>query len=158
MADQSEYILSWDEFHRDTRELATLLLNHSANQLPWHGIIAIARGGLVPAAILARELDIRLVDSLCIASYDHDQQGELNVIKSIEGEGEGFLLIDDLVDSGATARVVKEMLPRATFATIYAKPAARELADHYVRDIPQDTWLHFPWDVALNFSKPLLVR
>ena len=158
MSENNNHILSWEEFHRDTRELAEKLLARHRGTPPWKGIIAIARGGLVPAAILARELDIRHVDSLCISSYDHDRQGELTILKSVGGDGEGCLLVDDLVDTGVTARVARELLPKATFVTVYAKPAGRELTDAYVRDIAQETWLHFPWDTAIQFSKPLVVK
>ena len=144
-----EYCLGWDEFHRDCRTLARELM---AKQ--WHGILAIARGGLVPAAILARELEIRLVDTLCVASYSHTSQGEINLIKGIDGNGEGWLLVDDLVDTGNTARFLREQLPAAALAAVYAKPAGRPLADYVIREFPQDVWIHFPWDIEARYSPP----
>src|SRR5262245_48513030 len=113
--------VTWDELHRHARALAWRLLDHG----PWQGIIAVTRGGLVPAAIVARELDIRLVDTVCVASYDDRDRGEVVVLKPIAGDGTGWLIIDDLVDTGHTARVVREMLPKVHFATVYAKPAGR---------------------------------
>lgn len=145
-----EYCLGWDEFHRDCRALARQLVGQ-----PWQGIIAIARGGLVPAAILARELDIRLVDTLCVVSYDHTQQGEISLIKGLDGDGAGYLLVDDLVDTGSTARFLRARLPAAVFATVYAKPAGRPLADHVIREFPQHVWIHFPWDIDSRYSPPL---
>lgn len=147
------YHLSWDELHRDTRALA-----HRLTYQPWRGVIGIARGGLVPAAILARELDVRLVDSICIASYDHDRQGELKILKSVEGDGEGILLVDDLVDTGTTARIARNLLPKAVFVAIYAKPKGKMLADHFQREFSQETWIHFPWDVDLRYAEPLVSR
>ncbi len=119
------------------------------------GIVAVTRGGLVPAAIVARELDVRLVDTLCIASYDEKVKGEVTVLKSIPGDGEGLLIIDDLVDTGHTARVVREMLPKAHFATVYAKPAGRPMVDTFVTEVSQDTWILFPWDIEHQFAPPL---
>ena len=145
-----EYFISWDELHRDTRALARRLLDRR-----WRGIISIARGGLVPGAILARELDLRMVDTLCIASYDHDRQGEVNILKSVDGDGDDFLLVDDLVDTGNTARYVRELLPAACFVTVYAKPRGRDLTDLFVREFPQDVWLHFPWDSAPAYAPSL---
>jgi xanthine phosphoribosyltransferase len=55
-------------------------------------------------------------------------------------------VIDDLVDSGATAEVVREMFPKALFATVYAKPQGKALTQTFVREFPQDCWLVFPWD------------
>ncbi|WP_207060761.1 xanthine phosphoribosyltransferase [Motiliproteus sp. SC1-56] len=157
---QKDFPISWAELHRDARALSWRLLERG----PWKGIIAITRGGLVPAAIIARELDLRLIDTICVVSYqegeqgEQQHQGELKVLKNVEGDGEGFLLIDDLVDTGKTARVVREMLPKAHFATIYAKPAGRPLVDTFITEVSQDTWIRFPWDMEFQFAAPLASR
>lgn len=145
------YYLTWDEFHRDSRTLARQLVGGN-----WKGIICIARGGLIPGGILARELNLRVVDTLCIASYDHDQQGQINVLKSVAGDGDGYILVDDLVDTGKTAEIARELLPKARFVTVYAKPKAMALADIFIREFSQDTWIHFPWDIQHSYSKPLV--
>src|SRR5271156_4245011 len=143
--------VTWDELHRHARALAWRLLELG----PWTAIIAGTRGGLVPAAIVARELDVRLVDTVCIASYDDRSQGGLTVLKAVAGDGTGMLIIDDLVDTGHTARAVREMLPKAHFATVYAKPAGRSLVDTFVTEVSQDTWILFPWDIEPQFAPPI---
>ena len=150
--------VSWDELHRHSRALAWRLIELG----PWRGIIAVTRGGLVPAAVVARELDIRLVDTVCIASYAAAERGQVDrergqvqVLKPISGDGERCLIIDDLVDTGHTARVVRDMLPKAHFATVYAKPAGRPLVDTFVTEVSQDTWILFPWDIAPQFAPPI---
>ena len=146
--------ISWDQLQRDARALSWRLIE----QGPWRGIIAITRGGLVPAAIIARELDIRLVDTVCIASYSGRRQGETQVLKATTGDGEGWLLVDDLVDTGKTAKLVREMVPNAHFATIYAKPAGRPLVDTFMTEVSQDTWILFPWDSEIQFAQPIVGR
>ncbi len=149
------YPISWDQLHRDSKALAWRLLNIG----PFRGIIAITRGGLVPAAIIARELDIRLVDTICLSSYDwKDRKSEVNTLKSFEGDGTGWLIIDDLVDTGRTAQVVREIVPAAHFATVYAKPAGRPLVDTFITEVSQDTWILFPWDTESQFVVPLAGR
>jgi xanthine phosphoribosyltransferase len=151
--------VSWDQFHRDCRALTWRL----AELGPFHAIVAITRGGLVPAAIVARELGVRVIDTVCIASYDHDKQGELQVLKGISeqamklggGTGKGLLIVDDLVDTGKTGRMVRKMLPDAHFATVYAKPKGRPLVDTFITEVSQDTWIFFPWDTALSYHPPL---
>jgi xanthine phosphoribosyltransferase len=139
---EHSFPVSWAELHRDARALAWRLKAVG----PFVGIVAIARGGLVPAAIVARELDIRMVDALAIASYDDRIQGEVQVLKPVAGCGAGWLVVDDLVDTGRTLSVVRAMLPAAHFATVYAKPAGRPLVDTFVTEVSQDTWIVFPWD------------
>jgi xanthine phosphoribosyltransferase len=147
--------VTWDQLHRDAKALAWRLLDNDF----FRGIIAITRGGLVPAAIIARELDIRLVDTVCVSSYSwQDQRGDVEVLKSIDHDGEGWLLIDDLVDTGRTAEVVRKMLPHAHFATIYAKPAGRPLVDTFVTEVSQDTWILFPWDTESQFIEPIVSK
>lgn len=149
------YPISWDQLHRDAKALAWRLLDHDF----YRGIIAITRGGLVPAAIIARELDIRLVDTVCVSSYAwQDQKGDVEVLKAIDHDGSGWLIIDDLVDTGRTAEVVRRMLPKAHFATIYAKPAGRPLVDTFITEVSQDTWILFPWDSESQFVQPIVGR
>ncbi len=153
-APNKTFPVSWEELHRHSKALAWRLLE-TLNPV---GIVAVTRGGLVPAAIVARELDVRLIDTLCIASYDDQKQGDLTVLKGIEGDGEGWLIVDDLVDTGKTARAVRAMLPKAHFATVYAKPAGRPLVDSFVTEVSQDTWILFPWDTEPMSVPPIVNR
>ncbi len=136
---------SWHEMHREATDLAQRLAMGS----PWRGIVAISRGGLVPAAILARVLDLRVIETICIASYDGYGKGPLAVLKAAPadvGDGAGWLLVDDVADSGATAKRAREMLPAAHYVTLYVKPAGRPFVDSYLREVDQDVWIDFPWD------------
>lgn len=152
--------VSWDQFHRDARALAWRL----AEAGPFEAMVCITRGGLVPAAIVCRELGLRMIETVCIASYhDYTQQSGLVVLKDIapsiraigDGQGKGVLVIDDLVDTGKTASVVRAMLPGAHFATVYAKPAGRPMVDTFVTEVSQDTWIYFPWDLGLAYVEPI---
>ena len=153
---EKAFPVSWDQFHRDARALAWRLSGAG----PFDGIVAVTRGGLVPAAIVARELDVRIIETVCVASYDHIAQGELRVLKTIAesvggGGGKGVLIVDDLVDTGKTAKLVREMLPKAHFATVYAKPMGRPMVDTFITEVSQDTWIFFPWDTGLAFQPPI---
>jgi xanthine phosphoribosyltransferase len=155
---EDEIIISWVELHRDARYLSQVL--HEKG--PWKGIIAITRGGLVPAALVARELDIRLIDTICVTSYGAGEAGTaqqvqsgVRVLKGVSGDGEGYLMIDDLVDTGRTAQMVRQLLPKAYFACLYAKPAGRPIVDSFVKEFKQTKWIHFPWDIEYRFATPI---
>ncbi len=149
--------VTWDQFHRDSRALAWRLHEEG----PFSAMVAITRGGLVPAAIVAREINIRLIETVSVKSYDHQSQGKIEILKPITdlvrtGAASGrVLIVDDLVDTGATARAVREMLPGAHFATVYAKPKGRELVDTFVTEVSQDTWIYFPWDLDVAYVPPI---
>ena len=70
------------------------------------------------------------------------------------GDGTGILIIDDLVDSGRTLEIVRKMYPKAHFATVYAKPKGHPMVDTFITEVSQDTWIFFPWDMALQYVEP----
>ncbi|WP_299783021.1 xanthine phosphoribosyltransferase [uncultured Roseobacter sp.] len=150
--------ISWDQIHRDSRALAWRLDGHGPDDGAWRAIVAITRGGMAPAMIVARELDIRTVDTISIKSYDHQQQSEAEVLKApdeaLMGDGTGILILDDLVDSGKTLEVVRALYPQAHFATVYAKPKGEPQVDTFITGVSQDTWIFFPWDMALQYVEP----
>ena len=143
----TDLVVTWDDVHRDTRALVKRLTSYG----PWTGIVAIPRGGLVPAAIIGREMNIRRMDTLCIATYDDRTKGSVDILKTPEAavaaKGTGWLVVDDLVDTGETLRAARTILPKAYFATIYAKPDGLALVDTFVHQVPQTTWIVFPWDL-----------
>ena len=149
---QKTFPVSWEELHRNSKALAWRVMDRG----PWRGLVAVTRGGLVPAAIVARELEIRLIDTICIAGYDDRSQGDLQVLKEVPGDGAGWLIVDDLVDTGRTAQVVRDILPKAHFATVYAKPAGRPLVETFITEVSQDTWILFPWDTEPQSVPPII--
>jgi xanthine phosphoribosyltransferase len=156
---QKQFPVSWDQFHRDSRALAWRLSEAG----PFAAMVCITRGGMVPAAIIARELVIRLIETVCVTSFEHISQGEVKLIKAVApdiaaiggGRGRGVLIVDDLVDTGKTAKIVRELLPEAHFAAVYAKPMGRPMVDTFVTEVSQDTWIYFPWDTGLAFQPPI---
>ncbi|SDG26540.1 xanthine phosphoribosyltransferase [Alloyangia pacifica] len=151
--------VSWDQLHRDSRALAWRLQSHKPEGGgEWRAVVAITRGGMAPAMIVARELNVRIVDTISVKSYNHQEQSEPKVIKfpdmDVMGDGEGVLIIDDLVDTGRTLEVVRKHLPKAHVATVYAKPMGRPQVDSFITEVSQDTWIFFPWDMALQYVKP----
>ncbi|MBD3677036.1 MAG: xanthine phosphoribosyltransferase [Rhodobacteraceae bacterium] len=150
--------VSWDQIHRDSRALAWRLDASGPESGEWRAVVAITRGGMAPAMIVARELDIRTVDTISVKSYDHQTQDEALVLKApdaaLMGDGEGILIVDDLVDSGKTLELVRKLYPKAHFATVYAKPKGRPMVDTFITEVSQDTWIFFPWDMALQYVEP----
>ena len=153
--------MSWEELHRNARALAWKLVSLG----PWKGMIAVTRGGMVPAAIIARELDIRVIETVSVVGYTADdatpeRHDDIKVLKQAHdvGDGEGWLIIDDLVDTGRTFEVLIKILPKAHYACVYAKPLGKPLVDTFVTEFSQDTWIYFPWDIELQFTKPIVQK
>lgn len=155
---RKDFPVAWEEMHRNSKALAWKLLE---SKKKWKGIIAITRGGMVPACIIARELEILLVETFCISSYDVKNQGETHVLKMperAENDGEGWLVVDDLVDTGSTFKVARQHLPKAHYAAVYAKPEGVPTVDTFILEVSQDTWIHFPWDLENKYVTPLARR
>ncbi len=155
LPNEKGFTVSWDQLHRDARALAWRLEGAQPKPNFWSRIVAITRGGMAPAMIVARELDIRVVDSISVRSYDHKAQSEPMVIKeTVLPDSDDTLIIDDLVDSGKTLALVRECFPKAHFGTVYAKPKGRPYVDTFITEVSQDTWIYFPWDTALQYVGP----
>ena len=147
--------ISWEQFHSDARALASKLINRKDLKK----IICVTRGGLFPAAVLARELEIRWIDTICVVGYDEESRGShASLLKVPETDGEGVLVVDDLVDSGRTGRIIRELMPKAYFVTMYAKPKGQEVVDDFVISVDQDTWILVPWEAELSPASPLVRR
>ncbi len=151
-----EYPINWLEVHRDTKLLVRKLIDVG----PFKGIIAVTRGGLVPAGIVAREMGIRNIDTVCAISYDKNnmQADAVTFLKlpeqAMQDQGKQWLVVDDLVDSGNTAKHVRKLMPYVHIATVYGKPNGISACDTFVREFTQDTWIHFPWDLDIQYVKP----
>jgi xanthine phosphoribosyltransferase len=145
MSESKKYVISWELFDRDSRLLANMI----KDSMKVKGLVGIARGGLVATAIIANTLDIRNVKTIAVASYDKDYvRSASEVLGSAEGilDGEGWVFIDDLVDSGQTAKLLRKRYPKAKIAVVYAKPDGKPHVDFFLKDMAQENWLIFPWE------------
>lgn len=139
--------ISWEKHHQLCHRLASKII---ASGQQYTAIIAVSRGGLFPAGMLATLLNIRMVETISISSYEgEEQQSDVLVLKPAVLPNvlpHNILIVDDLVDTGQTAIVLNEQFPQADLAVLCAKPAGQQHATYYLETIPQDTWVRFPWD------------
>jgi len=149
---QRTHHIFWNTLIQDSHKLADALMianAKTANQV--QGIIGVSRGGLVPAAIVAYRMQIRNLRAVQAASYDHlgIRSPEVAVTAlppDIEDGGRGWLIIDDIADSGNTIRTLRSYWPNALFYSLYAKGEGVSVADGFVREFAHDLWISFPWD------------
>ncbi len=140
-----KYYISWNDFHQDVKALAAKIKTAGT----FNKIIAISRGGLLPAGILAYELDIRNSQAINISSYDNDESRrdeDIEIECNVSNVDEHTLIVDDLSDSGRTFRLMRRLLPRAVYAAVYVKEQGKAEADIFTRQVPE-SWVVFPWDV-----------
>lgn len=151
------YPISWDDLHRDARALAW----HLSEKGEWKGVVAVARGGLIPAVLVARDLNIRVMETVAVEGYNVDDErpamdeaARVTFLPATAGDGEGWLVVDDLADTGRTLKVLREIMPKAHFATVYVKPKGRPLVDTFVTEVGQETWIDFPWEISSRNPRP----
>lgn len=144
MNDITKYHITWADFEKECRALGELLQKNG----PIKGLVGIARGGLVPTAIISHTLNIRNVKTLAVTSYFGHQQMTAEVLGSVENimDGEGWFFIDDLVDTGQTAQLIRKRYPKAKIAVVYAKPEGQQHSDFFVKLLKQEHWVVFPWE------------
>lgn len=137
--------ISWDQFAKDCLKLVPKIERLGK----FHSLVCVTRGGLVPGAIIAQQMGLKKIDTICVMSYEKRAQAAPKIIKSAGGLsrlGPGVLIIDDLVDTGITAELVKKEMPGCIYAVVYAKPAGKAQADVYAVAVEQTDWLIFPWE------------
>lgn len=137
--------ITWEEFHNHSKILCAKIKADGE----YNKIVAISRGGLIPAGILAYELNIRNSQAINISSYDEDKQRldqDIEVCSQVGEVDEKTLIVDDLSDTGKTFRILRAIYPNAKYVAVYAKPEGSKMVDIYAQNMP-DEWIVFPWDI-----------
>jgi xanthine phosphoribosyltransferase len=134
----------WEDFDRDCRELAEII---KINKVEYTKIIAVTRGGLFVAGMMSHFLKRVPIDTVCLSSYDGDNQGKMNILKR-NGSDEKVLICDDVVDTGNTAKELREMYPNGKLVVLHYKslksPGVKP--DYFISDT--NDWIVYPWEVG----------
>jgi len=134
------------EEHDQSRLLGLAL----KDKAPWKGILAVTRGGMIPACLVAQEIGVKHIETISIESYSHQDQASDPIIHykpDLDNGGQDWLIIDDLSDTGNTFKLIKDMFPKAHRACVYVKPNGADQADTFMQEITQETWIYFPWEL-----------
>ncbi len=158
---KEEKYVTWDEVQEHCRALAQRILDMGRN---FDKMLVITRGGMAPASVLARELEIRRIENICVDTYDIVDSQKIKMPKLLKPAADEFLsdvlVVDDLADTGTTLKLVREMTVNPLVVTIFAKPAGESLVDLFQERVAQNVWVRFPWDTekGSRFVKPLAQR
>lgn len=139
---EAELQIPWSKVAEDCKKLA-----HKLSTLKIDGIIAVARGGMIPASLIGRLLDIHKFEVLVLSSYDNRKKGDISIIRQPEAKEGNWVLVDELADSGSTVVKLRELYPNYPIAVLYVKTAGRDKPDFYIEEYANKTWLTFPWEV-----------
>lgn len=145
------YKVSWEEVKVFSQALSLKL-----HDKKWKGIVCVTGGGLTPTYLLSKLLGISLILTFCIKSYRQGKQLEESTIyhvPEIENEGEGWLIVDALADSGRTFEIIRKYFPKACYAVLFAKPKSMGVVDFYVEEVPQEQWIELPWEQMVTGLK-----
>ena len=147
---QQREILTWDLFGTAARELALTIAEDGFRP---DIVLAIARGGLFVAGALGYALDVKNLHVMNVEFYTGvDQRLEMPVVlppvpEPVDLAGSRVLIADDVADTGATLRLVKDYCAHhvadVRCAVVYEKPHSRVNADYVWRRT--DWWIDFPW-------------
>jgi hypoxanthine phosphoribosyltransferase len=142
--------LTWEAFGAASRDVARAIV---ADGFVPEVVVAIARGGLLPAGALAYALGIKNCGAINVEFYT----GIGTVLDAPEVlppaldmsylDGRRVLLVDDVADSGRTlalaVRLLQERGAEVRSATIYTKPSTIIQPDYSWKDT--GLWIDFPW-------------
>jgi xanthine phosphoribosyltransferase len=134
------------------KDVCTQLLSR-ADAASFSGIAVVLNGGFIPAYWLRKLLGIAGVDLplalIDVRSYhDYMQQGAIEAVMLPDlGDGQGWIIIDEVCDTGNTFAFLQSHYPRAVYASLTVKEKGRGVVDHFGLSFAQDQWLVFPWEV-----------
>ncbi len=143
---------SWEEIQQSCLGIADKI---KTDKFKPNIIVGVARGGWIPARLIADLLGVANITSLGISFYSDIATTEKKpkIIQPIATtvEGKVILIVDDVADTGHSLKVGKDhvagLLPRRLkIATIYKKPWSIITPDYYTKE--SDAWIIFPWEQA----------
>ena len=110
-------------------------------------IVAVARGGLVPATIIAHLLGIKDIRFIRLSSYanDHQQSELVDTTFDEIPNAETTYIIDDICDSGETLLYLRKKYPLAKICVLINKNQTIK-PDFAPRTEPAGLWINFPWE------------
>ena len=143
--------ISWEEFHRDCNETATKVYKQ-LSRIDY--IVGIARGGLVPARIMAEVIKPEGFYVIGVKLYDEDSKEDkitlYQDIPDVDWSGRNVLIVDDISDGGTTLEYAIDQLERTNghiyTATPYIKSRTIVRPDVYAKEYDNDKWLVFPFE------------
>jgi len=141
--------INWEEIEND----CVILYEKINKNFKFNCIVAICRGGWVPARIISDLSNVNLIGSLRIESYDVYNKKEAKITQdvSIDVKDKNVLLVDDIADTGDTLMLAKEYLIKKfpknlMIATLHYKQKSKIKPDFFVKEVENDVWIIYPWE------------
>lgn len=150
-ADIVREVLTWNDFGASARQLAQQIVDdHWRPDL----VVAVARGGLLPAGAVSYALGVKAMGTMNVEFYTDvnetlDEPMLLDpLMDTTDLPGKKILVVDDVADSGKTLAKVMEMLAEfegadVRSAVIYHKPRSIVVPNYVWKQT--DDWIVFPW-------------
>ena len=146
-------VVTWEEIVEWSRGLAEKV--RGSGYRP-DAIVAVARGGYVPARLLCDFLDV--TDLLSVQSQhwvEAARAAEKAILKypyRVDMSGKRLLLVDDIVDTGETLLLARDYILRewrpseVRIAVLqWISPVAKFRPDYYHIEVRDWTWFQYPW-------------
>lgn len=151
----TKMVLTWEWVDRAA---AAMTRHFLAKGRPFDAIVAVTRGGMPLACMLAQGLNIRAIYTVSVITKHSDPSLEHPVV-CLAGiplfalDSDKVLVVDDICDTGDTFRLLKQHMPKAWFTAPISKPQGLDAVDTYLTTIDQDIWVEFPWELESGWTK-----
>ena len=121
-------------------------------------IVTLTKGGLIPARLIARDLEIDEIYVMGIKLYtlENTATPEPIIYQRLDGDFKQYdkiLLIDDIVDSGDSIKYVKHYIENMEhkccnikIASVFYKKKSKIAPDFYSKVVDNEEWVVFPWE------------
>ena len=146
-------LVSWDRVYAYARSVAHAIIDDGFRP---DAVVAIARGGYVPARILCDLLDIYQLHSIRVVHYragaSKQAEARLTDPLAVDMRGKRVLVVDDVSDTGDTLAVARRHLAEAgaadtRIAVLLHKEVSKVMPEYYAEKLVEWRWMIFPWAV-----------
>ena len=148
----NKILLGWDDIAYASNKVAEGI---KKSAFAPDTIIAIGRGGWVPAINIANALDIKVIYNYSVSSYNDNnvKDGNFHIFQKPDTDlliNANVLVVDDISDTGDTLNYITHHLiadgVKHKTATLYEKVHTKFIPDYVYLGYNSDTWIVFPWE------------
>lgn len=150
----------WSEIYTACSNIAQQALTYSPDC-----IVALSRGGYVPARFIAETLNIKHVYSLGITSYNNNNEQEnIKIYQDpiediVANQHKLALIVDEIADSGNTFNYLSKLWCKQNkvsciFSSLYVKEHSIMTPSIFFKKISNSKWLIFPWEANYWYDTP----
>jgi len=145
-------------FNEIEQHIDDLVYKINKDKIKFSKIVTLTKGGLIPARLVAKALDIDEIYVMGIKLYtpQNTTRTEPIIYQRLDGDFKQYdkiLIIDDIIDTGESVNYVKHYIMNMEhkchnikIGSVFYKKISKVIPDYYGKIVDDNEWVVFPWE------------